>query len=176
MLEPMNGFGTMVTIFHDSFTEVLGIVCAGCLSWCLLLPPPATGGSDFTTLPYRIAVTCIPMIGSLYYNYKTKLNDRQQQGDGGMSTTLNGCLTDEALTLLQQEEIEQQQGNTDNFSSTSYEHSFPIIFIFFTIVTLSLAFMQYQNKQTQINIDKIVKLRKDLHTEQTENKNIKKKK
>ena len=91
--------------------------------------------------------------------------------NGYPNKPLNGCLNDDALSLLLQEE--EQDSTT---STTSYEHSFPIIFIFFTIVTLSLAFMQYQNKQTQINIDKIVKLRKDLHTEQTENKNIKKKK
>ena len=181
MLEPMNGYEAMVTIVHDSFMEVLSIVCAGCLSWCLTLPGTnsssgsATGGSDFTTLPYRIAVMCIPMIGSLYYNYKTKATTA--------NSTFGGCLNDDALLLLQQEEEALSSlassdggGSSSSTSTTTYEHSFPIIFIFFTIVTLSLAFMSYQSKQQQDYIDKVTKLRNELHTHKAQNKELKKKK
>ena len=186
MLEPMNGYEAMVTIVHDSFMEVLSIVCAGCLSWCLTTTlQQTTPGHDFTTtLPYRIAVMCIPMIGSLYCNYKTKKTEAAET-----TTFFGGCLNDESLLLLQQEEeamlslSSSDSGSSTTTTTTNYEHSFPIIFIFFTIVTLSLAFMKYQSKQQQDHIDKVTKLRNELHTTPqkkttttTQNKELKNKK
>ena len=68
MEEPLNGWQALSAVFKDSIVEVLGIVCAGALALCLRLPMT---GHDFSTNPYKIATSCIPMIVSLYFNKKT---------------------------------------------------------------------------------------------------------
>jgi hypothetical protein len=68
MEDTMSGFQALYAVVNDSFVEIMGIACAGCLLWCLSLP---MRDQDFSTLPYRLSCACIPMIVSLYFSNKT---------------------------------------------------------------------------------------------------------
>jgi hypothetical protein len=77
MEDTMSGFQALLAVVNDSFVEIMGIACAGCLLWCLSLP---MRDRDFSTLPYRLSTACIPMIVSLYFSNRTM-----------------GCLKDEPM-------------------------------------------------------------------------------
>lgn len=130
MQEEITGFGALMAILNDSHVELLGIACAGCLLWCLSLPMV---NRDFSTIPYRLSCSFIPMIVSLYFSNKTM-----------------GCIKDEMAEHTIEDLPERSA------------RGFPLVLVFHTIVSISLWFMQYQVGQHQKNIDMVEKLRKDL--------------
>jgi hypothetical protein len=69
MEEPVNGLQAMVAVIYDSAVEIMGIICAASMAWCLSLPM-MDKNADFSSLPYKISTACIPMIASLYFNNK----------------------------------------------------------------------------------------------------------
>ena len=95
-------------------------------------------GDDFTSLPFRLAVSFIPLIISSYYN-----------------NPVVGCLKD--LTM--------NGGEIDGSSSDTVEttpRSFPVVLIFLFVGFTSLYMMKYQQNQQDENIQKIETLREDL--------------
>eukprot|EP00536_Pseudo-nitzschia_multiseries_P005432 jgi/Psemu1/323883/estExt_fgenesh1_pg.C_1010042 len=113
----------------DSFTEIFSALCCLSLIWLIYQP---LGGDDFTTLPFRISTSFVPMILSSFYN-----------------KPIMGCLADLA-------------GNGDREGSVEKHRSFPVVLIFMVVTFASLSIMRYQQTQQVENIEKIEKLRKDL--------------
>jgi hypothetical protein len=146
----MTGFQATWAIVQDSMVELISIICAVSLSKCLMIPLPTLPSliasrrpwADFMTSSYSLATLCIPMIFGGYYNNKNK--------------TSKGCLREDQEALLPSTE------DNDEDAPTTPIHQFPVIFIFFTIASISLGFMQYQGQKQQANVNDILKLQHDL--------------
>jgi hypothetical protein len=97
---------------------------------------------DFTTVPYRMSCTVIPMIVSLYFQNKHL-----------------GCVPKEEMQHIEDADAPKEEAR-----------AFPIILIFHTIVSLSLFFMHHQSGQHEQNIEMVQKMRSDLLTAQQSKK------
>jgi hypothetical protein len=121
--------------FSDSMMEIMQILCCLSLIWLMYQP---MDGNDFSSLPFRLAISFIPLIVSSYYNNPTL-----------------GCLKNLLL----------EDDNSSVTSSTTTEtlpRPFPVMLIFLGVGTSSLFFMNYQQNQQEENIQKIDKLRENL--------------
>jgi hypothetical protein len=129
----VSGFQAFVAVLHDSIVEILGIACCSSLLWCLSLP---MRNEDFTTVPYRLSCTLIPMIVSLYWSNKSKTG-------GCVNATLDSTTSIEDLP-------ERTPGG------------FPVVLVFHLIVSGSLWFMKFQYSQHDKNVAMVMKMKKDL--------------
>jgi hypothetical protein len=136
MEDTITGWQTITAVLTDSVSELLAIICVGCLLWCLCLP---MAGTDFSTLPYRLSCACLPIIVRIYFSNKDNTS---------------GCLNDGG-------EMEQYYQTIEDPPERP-PRPFPIILIFHTIVSICLFFMQFQVKQHTHNIEMVLKLKKDL--------------
>jgi len=120
----------------ESVMEILSVLCCLSLIWLMYQP---VQGDDFTSLPFRLAVSFVPLIISSYFN-----------------NPVVGSLTD--LTM--------NGGDIDGSSSSDtvepIPRSFPVVLIFLFVGFTSLYMMKYQQNQQDENIEKIEKLREDL--------------
>jgi hypothetical protein len=135
MEEPISGLGAAWAVVNDSHVEILSVICAACLIWCLSLP---MGYQDFTTVPYRMSCTVVPMIVSLYFQNKHL-----------------GCVP-------AKEKLHIEDGPGSIGDGGGEKRNFPIILIFHTLVSLSLFFMNYQCGQHEEQVEMVRKMRKDL--------------
>jgi hypothetical protein len=180
----ISGREAMVLVLHDSVVEIVSIVCAAFLVWCLRLP---MSGKDFSTVPYRLSCTVIPMIVSLHFHRKTNntTNNADNNVDyvGGLALS---CVSAAAASVLGNnddsatdsssvtlEDLRGDGGGGD-ISSTVVRH-FPVILVFHTIVSISLWFMQYQNQGHQKSLEMVEKLKEDLMESKSKAKQGKKK-
>mmetsp|Transcript_23633 Transcript_23633/g.65576 ORF Transcript_23633/g.65576 Transcript_23633/m.65576 type:complete len:242 (-) Transcript_23633:110-835(-) len=113
----------------DSVTEIFSVLCCLALIWLMYQP---LQGNDFTSLPFRISVSFVPLILSSFYN-----------------KPIMGCLTD-------------LSGNETGKGDAEKHRSFPVVLIFMVVTFASLSVMRYQQTQNIENIQKIEKLKKDL--------------
>mmetsp|Transcript_12959 Transcript_12959/g.27332 ORF Transcript_12959/g.27332 Transcript_12959/m.27332 type:complete len:249 (+) Transcript_12959:324-1070(+) len=113
----------------DSVMEILSILCCLSLIWLMYQP---LQGKNFTDLPFRIAVSFVPLILLSYYNNQ-----------------MMGCLEDFV-------------GNGEEKSGVSKPRTFPVVLIFLVVSFASLYMMRYQQKQQDENIQKIEKLKENL--------------
>jgi hypothetical protein len=133
--------------------ELVSVICAVSISKCLMIPLPTIPSliasrrpwADFMTSSYSLATLCIPMIFGGYYNNKNKAS--------------RGCLReDQEAMLLRSATTEDNEED----APTTPIHQFPVIFIFFTIASISLGFMQYQAQKQQANVNEVLKLQHEL--------------
>ena len=131
----MSGYEAFWTVLNDSQVEILSVICASCLLWCLQLPMK---GRDFETLPYRLSCAVVPLIVSLYFQKKD---------------LLHGCLPSSEKQFIE---------NDSEDAGGDRKHQFPIILVFHLIVSLSLFFMYHQGRQHAQNVEMVQQMRSDL--------------
>jgi len=164
---------------EDSLMEFLSVVCCVCLVWMLhssddnsIRGAGSRGGgfsNDFTTIWYRMSCGLLPGILTLYYQ---RINDDNKQDDGGGGM----CLPDDMIMAVGNggggtgginiiTDLVENIGNDEGVVSEKHlqqQRSFPVVVIFHLITSLALYFMNYQLKQNQTSIDKILKLKHEL--------------
>lgn len=115
----------------DSVMEILSVLC--CLSLILLMYR-SVQGDDFRSLPFRFAVSSVPLIAASYFN-----------------NPVVDCLKDLKASI-----------DNDKVAEGGSPRTFPVVLIFLVIAFASLYMMQYEQKQQRENIEKVEKLREDL--------------
>jgi len=100
---------------------------------------------DFTTIPFRISCVCLPLLVYFYHFEKQFV----------------GCLDDADHDTLVKHRQAQADGNGID-PAEKEKRGFPIIIVFHLVTTLALYFMQYQARQTDENIYKMLKLKEEL--------------
>ena len=147
------GSEAIILILHDSTIELLSLICVGCLIQCLRLPQ-----GDFSSLPYRLSCTVIPIILSLYFPQAS--NNKHDRP----TCVATSKLYDASLT-------------TADLRDEAVPRRFPVVLVFHLVVSLSLWFMLYQNQQYDKNVFLLQKLKHDLTQTKTkdDNNNNKKK-
>ena len=126
----------MYLCLKDSMVEVMSLVC-GCLIFWMIRQ---TNSDDFSSTPFRMASSLLPMIAMMYMQNRTMGCMRH------LKTTNNNT-----ESVLEGDDVDEKS-----------RRPFPVVIIYYVIVTLSLFAMKVQRTQGQQNIDKIQKLRKDL--------------
>jgi len=147
-------------ILYDSIVEILSMVCAIFIVGCLRRQASKDrGGSgivmdDFSSLPYRFSCIVIPMIISLYFHKKNLTTTTTSTGG-------DSCVVQGLLSSLNDND---QKIKIVNFRSEQpvVTRHFPVVLVFHTVVSLSIWFMQYQNRQHSKNIALVEKLQQDL--------------
>mmetsp|Transcript_9315 Transcript_9315/g.12353 ORF Transcript_9315/g.12353 Transcript_9315/m.12353 type:complete len:253 (-) Transcript_9315:287-1045(-) len=163
--EPIDGYKVTLLVLSDSMIHLLAIVMAASLSFYLQHQPNVIGSPAkqqeamskrqllFADARYMMANACIPPLLALYFGSKKTNED-------GSPRTLS-CLDH---TLLEQAGVEPAERR----------RSLPVVLVFHVIVTACMWFMDMQQNQVLVNLEKVDKLREDLQEAQQQAKSKKK--
>lgn len=155
-------------VLYDSVVEILSILCAAFIVWCLGLPEtqtneqPASSSSLelFSSLPYRLSCVTLPMIISLYFQKKQLLDAKSGGGGDDDDPAVASCIQNMVETLENVTSFVSKH-QQEQLPDKTTRH-FPVILVFHTIVSVSIWFMQYQTRQHVKNLQLVQKLQNDL--------------
>lgn len=135
--DQISGFSAMLLVLTDSMVSILSLVMATSLAYFSSLNNPH---GDFSSQSYVMAVACLPAILSLHFNR-----------DLAAASCVNPAL------------LERVAGGLEPVDKV---YGFPVVVVFFGILTASYWFMDMQMKQHETSVLQVLKLRKELQEQQ----------